>query len=78
MAKDIAELEDRMRFRDLLLQVERFLKYAPSGTAPEVLSTEAREFERRLDAFGEGFSPSKVHKAQERLRKLYENNEMKP
>ena len=37
-------LEEKMRFRDLVLQAERFLKYAPSGTSPETLRHKAREF----------------------------------
>ena len=54
----------------MVLQVERFLKYAPKGTNPDVLSREAREFNRRLDEFGNRFDNSKVGKLQTRLKEL--------
>ena len=72
MPTNPVDTEERMRFRDLILQVERFLKYAPQGTDTEVLSREAREFNRRLDEFGRQFDNSKVGKLQRRLRELYE------
>lgn len=59
-----------MRFRDLVLQVERFLKYAPKGTDSEVLRREAREFDRRLGEFGGEIDRSKIRRLQEKLRKL--------
>ena len=64
-------LEEKMRFRDLVLQVERFLKYAPKGTAPETLKREAKEFSERLAEFRHGFDLSKVTKLQARLRKIH-------
>ena len=71
MSKNPIETEERMRFRDLVLQVERFLRYAPKGTNPAVLSREAREFNRRLDGFGHRFGNSKVGKLQRRRKELY-------
>ena len=70
MSKNPIETEERMRFRDLVLQVERFLKYAPKGTNPDVLSREAREFNRRVGEFEIRFDNSKVGKLQRRLKEL--------
>jgi hypothetical protein len=70
MTDDTFDKEGKMRFRDLVLQIERFLKYAPKGTDLEILRREAREFDRRLVPFGERFGHSKVRKLQNRLRKI--------
>ena len=67
------DLEEKMRFRDLVLQVERFLKYAPKGTSPETLACEAKEFSDRLSKFHVEFDQSKVQKLQEKLKKIYSN-----
>ena len=64
-------LEEQMRFRDLVLQVERFLKYAPKGTSPETLRHEAKGFSNRLLEFQKGFDQSKVRKLQARLLKIH-------
>ena len=64
--------EEKMRFRDFMLQVERFLKYAPKGTNPEVLSREAEEYSRRLDGFGTRFDSPRVRKLQKTRRGLSE------
>lgn len=64
---------EQMRFRDLVLQVERFLKYAPKGTSPETLRREAKEFSQRLSKFEDGYDQSKVQKLQARLRKIHSN-----
>jgi len=68
--KESSDAEDRMRFRDLVLQVERFLKYATKGTNPEVLKREASEFERRFDGFGAEFDQSKIHKLRRKLQRI--------
>jgi len=64
-------LEEQMRFRDLVLQVERFLKYAPKGTLPETLRHEAEEFSNRLLEFQKGFDLAKIRKLQARLSKIH-------
>ena len=71
-------MEERVRFRDLILQVERFLKYASKGTAPELLAREAQEFDRRLDEFGQRFGYSRVNKLRRKLQNLYEGGRPKP
>lgn len=73
--KLVANVEEKMRFRDLTVQIERFLKYAPKGTDLEVLRREAREFDRRLGLFAEGLDPSKVLKLREKLGKLYQSSD---
>lgn len=62
--------EERMRFRDLVLQIERFLKYAPRGTDSDVLRREAAEFHRRLGAFEGIAEASTVERLQRKLTKL--------
>ena len=64
-------LEEKMRFRDLVLQAERFLKYAPRGTSPETLRHEAKEFSERLSRFQVGYDQSKVRKLEAKLKKIY-------
>lgn len=56
--EDLVLAED-MRQRDVLVQVERFLKYASKGTAPEVVRAEAAIWANRLT----GFSGSHASKA---------------
>ena len=72
MTNASVDADEKMRFRDFILQVERFLKYAPRGTDPKVLSREAEEYYRRLDGFGTRFNSSKVRKLQKMLRELSE------
>jgi hypothetical protein len=62
---------EQMRFRDLVLQVERFLKYGSKGTAPDVVRKEARSFSERLNVFQDGFDQSKIKKLKEKLSKMY-------
>lgn len=66
-------IEEHMRFRDLVLQIERFLKYASRGTSPEVLLNEAQIFSERMNAFQDGFDQSKIDKLKEKLRKIAPN-----
>ena len=66
-------LSEQMRFRDLVLQVERFLRYASKGTSPEVLRKQARDFSERLSVFKDGFDQSKIRKLSEKLNKINEN-----
>lgn len=68
-ASKYREYEDQARFRDLVQQVNRFLKYAPKGTAAVVLRREAMIFEDRLKHF-ENQDRSKISKLQAKLRQL--------
>ena len=70
-AKNHLVVEERVPFRDLILKVERFLKYASKGTAPELVAREAQEFDRRLDEFGQHFGYSRVDKLRDKLQKFY-------
>jgi hypothetical protein len=63
-------LSEQMRFRDLVLQVERFLKYASKGTSPEVLRKQARDFAERLSVFKDGFDQSKIRRLSEKLDRI--------
>ena len=63
-------IEEHMRFRDLVLQIERFLKYAQKGTSPKTFSKEARVFSDRLNVFQDGFDQSKIRKLNDKLRKI--------
>ncbi len=64
--------QERMRYRDLVLQVKRFLKFAPKGTSNEVLILEAKEFDRRLNAIGPRFDIGETRKLSSKLRSIYE------
>ncbi len=66
-------LSEQMRFRDLVLQIERFLKYASKGTSAELLRKEAHQFSERLLVFKDGFDEAKIRRLSDRLRKIYEN-----
>ncbi|MGI0090522.1 MAG: hypothetical protein ACREBS_02325 [Nitrososphaerales archaeon] len=66
-------LSEQMRFRDLVLQIERFLKYASRGTSPDVLRKEASAFSDRLNVFHDGFDQSKKLKLQAKLGQIYES-----
>ncbi len=61
-----------MRFRDLVKQVERFLKYATKGTDPEVLRREAQDFDQRLAVFQNGLNHRVIRKLQRKLQEIYE------
>ncbi len=63
---------EKMRFRDLVNQVERFLKYATKGTDPEVLRREAHEFDQRLAGFKDDLDHRAIRKLHRRLREIYE------
>jgi hypothetical protein len=68
-------IEEQMRFRDLVLQVERFLKYGTKGTAPDVVRREARSFSERLNVFQDGFDQSKIKKLKAKLAKMYSSGD---
>lgn len=62
--------QETMRYRDLVLQVERFLKYATKGTSPDMVKRQAREFDDRLSAFDPAYEPRKVRRLRRRLQIL--------
>ena len=68
-------LEEQMRYRDFVLQVKRFLKYAQKGTNQKVLAREAMEFDRRLSSFGKTFDQSSIDKLRKQLQKIYKTTE---
>jgi len=75
MRQDVAkyhEQEEDARFRDLVQQVTRFLKYAPKGTAPGVLRREARIFEGRLANFEKVHNRTKISELQGKLQRITE------
>ena len=72
MTNASVDADEKTRFRDFILQVEGFLKYAPQGTDPKVLSRDAEGYYRRLDGFGTRLNSSKVRKLQKMLRELSE------
>jgi hypothetical protein len=65
-AAEDMELAEQMRQRDVLVQVERFLRYAPRGTDPAVLRQEAALWAGRL----EGLAGANEAKARQLARKL--------
>jgi len=60
-----------MRYKDLLLQVQRFLKFGTKGTAEEVAARQAKEFDLRLSAFEQTYETRKVSQLRRRLKPLY-------
>lgn len=68
-AAENPELAEELRQRDILVQVERFLKYAAKGTAPEVLQAEAAEWSRRLAGFA-GKNEGRAKQLREKLGRL--------
>lgn len=60
------ELAEQMRQRDVLVQVERFLKYASRGTDPAVVRKEAAAWADRIEAF----SGDHKDRARQLVRKL--------
>lgn len=63
------ELAEQMRQRDVLVQVERFLKYAPRGTDPATLRAEAAMWADRLAGFT-GANKAKAGQLGRKLRAL--------
>lgn len=63
------ELAEQMRQRDVLVQVERFLKYAPRGTDPATLRAEAALWADRLAGL-EGGNEAKAQQLARKLRTL--------
>lgn len=64
-----AKLAEQMRQRDVIVQVERFLKYAPRGTAPATVAAEARLWAERLRGF-DASNESRVRKLLTALKTL--------
>ena len=71
MKKETLEIREQMRYRDLTLQVERFLKFATKGTDPVVLAREALEFDRRLAKIGNGSNNRNVRKLRNKLERIH-------
>lgn len=69
MSNQEFNLEERMRFRDLVLQIERFIRFAPKGTSRDTLVREAKEFHNRISAF-EKLDGPKVRGLERRLEKI--------
>lgn len=67
--------QETMRYRDLLLQVQRFLKYGTKGTAAGVVQRQAKEFDLRLSALVESYESRKVSRLREKLKRLYEGGQ---
>ena len=66
----ISQLE-LMRYKDLLLQVQRFLKFGTRGTAREVVERQAKEFDLRLSTFEQIYETRKVSQLRRKLKPLY-------
>jgi hypothetical protein len=62
---------DLMRYKDLLLQVQRFLKFGTKGTANEVAARQAKEFDLRLSVFEQTYETRKVSRLRRKLKPLY-------
>jgi hypothetical protein len=60
-----------MRYKDLLLQVQRFLKFGTRGTAREVARRQAKEFDLRLSIFEQIYETRKVSQLRRKLKPLY-------
>jgi len=64
------ELEHQ-RVKDLMTQVESFLKFAVKGTAPEVLVREVSEFDRRLASFmADSHYSKKIRSLRKKLKEI--------
>lgn len=70
-------IQEQMRYRDLVMQVKRFIKYAPKGTDHKVLVREVMEFDRRLTEFRKSFGSSETEKLRKQLKKIAGMNEVK-
>ena len=62
---------DLMRYKDLLLQVQRFLKFGTKGTAKEVIASQAKEFDLRLSVIEPTYETRKVSQLRKKLKQLY-------
>ncbi len=60
-----------MRYKDLLLQVQRFLKFGTTGTAREVVERQAKDFDLRLSTFEQIYETRKVSQLRRKLKPLY-------
>lgn len=65
-------ISERMRYRDLELQVKRFVKFAPRGTDKATLVREAEAFSRRLDAIPALYRGRQVQKLKRELKGIWE------
>jgi hypothetical protein len=63
--------QEQIRYKDLLLQVQRFLKFGTKGTAREVVDRQAKEFDLRLSAFVQSYETRKVSRLRQKLKPLY-------
>jgi len=68
-----APIEEKMRYRDLVLQVKRFVKFAPRGTEKAILVQEAEKFSQRLDAFMEAFDRGEILRLKRELKEICDN-----
>jgi hypothetical protein len=64
-------MAEKFRERDLVLQVKRFLKFAPKGTSKDVLTQEAHEFDSRLAMFENGSVNPDLGKLRRQLERIY-------
>ena len=71
--KEELEIREQMRYRDLVLQVERFLKFATKGTDPVVLAREALEFDRRLAKIENSTNDRNIRKLRSRLERIHKS-----
>jgi hypothetical protein len=62
---------DLMRYKDLLLQVQRFLKFGTRGTAADLVEKQAKEFDLRLSTFEDIYETRKVNRLRRRLKPLF-------
>jgi hypothetical protein len=69
--KNNNSIAEKFRERDLILQVKRFLKFAPKGTSKEVLVKDAQEFEQRLRSFENGSVNPELGKLRRQLQQIY-------
>jgi hypothetical protein len=69
--KNNDSVAEKFRERDLILQIRRFVKFAPRGTSRNVLMKEAQEFDRRLGLFENGSINPEIGKLRRQLEKIY-------
>ena len=63
--------QELMRYKDLLLQVQRFLKFGTKGTARVVVERQAKEFDLRLSHFAQTYETRKVSQLRRKLKQIY-------
>lgn len=63
--------QELMRYKDLLHQVHRFLKFGTKGTAREVVERQAQQFDLRLSTFEHIYETRKVGQLRRKLKPLY-------